>query len=530
MKNIKPTKILAAVFMLSSDLFKAGLVRTANLCSVRTRHVLTRDNRLRLRYVTSGFAGLAVVVALYAGGVIDPTEQAEAAQVSPEAVASLEPAAGLEAGHLFALAARTAEEKVGLLSSYRDYSGQVRRNPDTIQTAALINRDLEREDEIARGNLNEPRQVRVQVGKGDTLAGVLQEAGVSSSEAVNVVEAVSKHVNPRNIRAGQSLDLSLEPGESNSGLQFAKASFVIDPLRTLYLERNEGGDIRSHLDEKEVKEVREARRVVIAGSLYGAADRAGLPDNVTANAIRMFSYAVDFQRDVHEGDTLDVLYDTYETDDGYVAKTGDIVYARMVLSGREYTLYRYDNKGSADYYTPEGKSIRKSTGLMKTPIAFGRMTSGFGVRKHPVLGYTKMHKGVDFGAPTGTAIYAAADGVIERAGRFSSYGNYVKVKHSSKLSTAYAHMSRYGNGIRPGVRVKQGQIIGYVGTTGRSTGPHLHFEVFVNGVQVNPRSVKIATDDSLKGNDLKRFRDQIRRLGQEYAERAGAQVKVASKE
>jgi murein DD-endopeptidase MepM/ murein hydrolase activator NlpD len=202
----------------------------------------------------------------------------------------------------------------------------------------------------------------------------------------------------------------------------------------------------------------------------------------------------------------------------------------MVLSGREYTLYRYDNKGSADYYTPEGKSIRKSTGLMKTPIAFGRMTSGFGVRKHPVLGYTKMHKGVDFGAPTGTAIYAAADGVIERAGRFSSYGNYVKIKHSSKLSTAYAHMSRYGNGIRPGVRVKQGQIIGYVGTTGRSTGPHLHFEVVVNGVQVNPKSVKIATDDTLKGNDLKRFRDHIRRLGQEYAERAGGQVKVASKE
>ncbi len=530
MTKTDPAKILTAVLILSSDLMKAGVVRVANLCSVRTRTVLTRDNRLRLRYVASGCAGLVAVVGLYAGGVINPNK---AEQEQGAVLAAMEPAAGLEAGHLFALAGKAVQEgHDAIRASHRDFAGQVRRNPETIQTAALINQDLANEEELASGRaqINGPRQLRLQVGKGDTLAGVLQDAGVSFDEASHVVNAVAKHVNPRSIKAGQALDLSLEPDDKGATLQFAKASFVIDPLRTLYIERNDGGDIKSHLDEKEVKNVREARRVVIDGSLYGSADRAGLPDNVTANAIRLFSYAVDFQRDVREGDSLDVLYDTYETDDGYVAKTGDIIYARMMLGGKELMLYRYQGKdGSADYYTPEGKSIRKSTGLMKTPIAFGRMTSGFGVRRHPVLGYTKMHKGIDFGAPIGTPIYAAANGVIEKASRFSTYGNYVRIKHSAKMSTAYAHMSRYGTGIRPGVKVKQGQIIGYVGTTGRSTGPHLHYEILVNNVQVNPTSVKIAVDDSLKGDELKRFRDHIRRLGQEYAERAGDRVKVASR-
>ncbi len=530
MKQTDFSKIPGALFLLSADLFKAGVVRVANKCSVRTRSVLTRDDRLRLRYVASGFAGLAVVIGLYAGGVINPNKAEEEQGV---VLAAMEPAAGLEASRLFALAGKAAKDGQDLLlSSHRDISGQLRRSPQTIQTAAMINQDLEDQEAIASGRapVTGPRQMRLQVGKGDTLAGVLQDAGVSYEEASHVVKAVSKHVNPRQIRAGQSLDLSLEPDEKGAVLQFAKASFVIDPLRTLYIERREDGDIKSHLDEKQVKEVREARQVVIDGSLYGSADRAGLPDNITANAIRMFSYAVDFQRDVREGDTLDVLYDTYETDDGYVAKTGDIIYARMMLSGREYTLYRYqDKEGQSDYYTPEGKSIRKSTGLMKTPIAFGRMTSGFGARRHPVLGYTKMHKGVDFGAPTGTPIYAAANGTIERASRFSSYGNYIKIKHTSKLSTAYAHLSRYAAGIRPGVKVKQGQVIGYVGSTGRSTGPHLHYEVLVNGVQVNPKSVKVAVDDTLKGNELKNFREHIRRLGQEYAELAGERVKLASR-
>jgi len=533
MKQIDPKKIPAALFFLCADLCKVGVVQLANLCSVRTRHVLTRDNRLRLRYVTSGFSGLVLVIGLYAGGVINPNQQQTEQQARGEVVAALEPAAGLEAGHLFALAGQAVRDTGhAILQSHRDYSGQVRRSRETIQTAALMNQDLERDQEIARGAglFDGPRQLQVKVNKGETLAGALQDAGVSSDEANHVVKAVAKHVNPRSIKAGQAVDISLEPDQSRSGFQLASAAFVLDPLRTLYVERNDSGDLKSRLDEKEVTKKREAKRVVIDGSLYGSADRAGLPDNVTANSIRLFSYAVDFQRDVREGDSLEVLYDSYATDDGFVAKTGDIIYARMTLANREYTLYRYTTPdGHTDYYTPEGKSIRKSTGLMKTPIAYGRLTSGFGMRRHPVLGYTKMHKGIDFGAPIGTPVYAAANGTIERAGRFSSYGNYIRIKHSAKLSTAYAHLSRYANGIRPGVKVKQGQVIGYVGNTGRSTGPHLHYEIMVNGVQVNPSSVKVAVDNALKGKDLKKFQEQVRRLGQEYADAAGNNVKLASK-
>jgi murein DD-endopeptidase MepM/ murein hydrolase activator NlpD len=224
---------------------------------------------------------------------------------------------------------------------------------------------------------------------------------------------------------------------------------------------------------------------------------------------------------VREGDRLEVLYDTQQTDDGYIAKTGDIVFARMTLGGREYELYRFKTKdGGYDYFTPEGRSIRKGTGLMKTPVSVGRMTSGFGMRRHPVLGYTKMHRGVDFAAPIGTPVYAAADGVVEKAGRFSSYGNYIRLRHSAKLGTAYAHLSRYGDGIRPGVRVKQGQVIGYVGNTGRSTGPHLHYEVLINGVQVNPKSVKVAVDNSLKGEELRKFKAHIRSMNDEYVQKA----------
>jgi murein DD-endopeptidase MepM/ murein hydrolase activator NlpD len=287
----------------------------------------------------------------------------------------------------------------------------------------------------------------------------------------------------------------------------------------LHVERTNNGELNSRIDEKEVDKSRRAARVVIDGSLYGSAEAANLPDTITANAIKLFSYAVDFQRDIRQGDKLEVLYDSFETKDGYVAKTGDIVHARMVIGGKEFSLYRYKGKdGSEDYYTADGKSIRKSgSGLMKTPIAYGRMSSGFGMRNHPILGYTKMHKGVDFAAPRGTPVFAAADGKIERAGVFSSYGNYVKIRHNSKMASAYAHLQRFAPGIRPGSRVKQGQVIAYVGTTGRSTGPHLHFEVMVNNVQVNPRSVKMqAEDKSLRGEDLRRFKAQVRGMDQEY--------------
>jgi murein DD-endopeptidase MepM/ murein hydrolase activator NlpD len=200
-----------------------------------------------------------------------------------------------------------------------------------------------------------------------------------------------------------------------------------------------------------------------------------------------------------------------------------MTYAKLTLSGKEFPIYRYkDSSGHTDYYKPDGTSNRR--GLIKTPINGARMSSGFGMRRHPVLGYSKMHKGVDFAAPTGTPIYAAGDGVILKAGWFSSYGKYVRISHVGALGTAYGHMSRIANGIRPGVRVKQGQVIGYVGTTGRSTGPHLHYEVLMNGGQMNPNSVKVPTAAQLASKDLQKFKSQ---LGARQAEFKQALAKTA---
>jgi murein DD-endopeptidase MepM/ murein hydrolase activator NlpD len=464
---------------------------------------------------------------MYAGGLINPTEQNIP---SAEMIAQIEPEAGIsQAGPILSyvmdresITDTMFSEKA--LDAFRDKTGQIRRDPNVKESVEITERANESESPAAE-------EMRVEIGKGDTLAGVLGNAGLEQGEAQIIVSQVAKHFNMKNLRPGQVFNITLEPADTKTGYQLADLTFAIDPLKTVEVTRDDDGDIISKLNEKKVNKQREAREMVINGSVYASADRADLPDRVTANAIKLFSYAVDFQRDIKSGDKLEILYDTYKTDDGYLARTGEIIFARLNVAGREYALYRYETTGGkVDYYTSEGKSIRKSTGLMRTPIAYGRMSSGFGRRVHPVLGYTKMHAGVDFAAPTGTPIFASGDGVIEKAGRFSSYGNYIRVRHSSKISTAYAHLSRYGKGIRPGVKVKQGQVIGYVGTTGRSTGPHLHYEVLVNNVQVNPSSVKFSGDNALKGNDLNNFKRKVRALGEEYTQNVKPSVKLASAE
>lgn len=493
-------------------LFMSPLRRlTYKYVPVRSRYLLTRHNRLRLRYVCS-----VAVVALFLGAYSIQGAGLHSF-TSPQALAGLEPAAGIANSHGLQLE-RFLTQAGSVVSGYRDQQGHLRRDPSMIETAAVLNSDQDQPvDPLA------PRQLSLKIGKGDTLGQVLQEAGVDSADANNLVQAMKEHINPRSIRAGQALDVVMAPvadANNRPSLALTQVSYVVDPLKTLHVRRQADGSMDSKLDEKPVEAKRMAMRVDIDGSLYGSASRAGVPDKVVGNAIKLFSYTVDFQRDIRDGDRLEVMYDSYVTADGYVAKTGDIQYARMILGGREYPIYRYENKdGRVDYYTPDGRNVLKSSTLMKTPIDGARMSSGFGVRRHPVLGYTKMHKGIDFAAPTGTPIYAAGDGVVERAGRFSSFGNYIKIRHNSKLHTAYAHLSRFASGVRPGRKVQQGQIIGYVGTTGRSTGPHLHYEIMVNGVQVNPRSVKLPESNRLEGPEMKRFKRSIQKVDQEYTER-----------
>jgi murein DD-endopeptidase MepM/ murein hydrolase activator NlpD len=277
--------------------------------------------------------------------------------------------------------------------------------------------------------------------------------------------------------------------------------------RDVTLVRDQKGAFVAESVDKPLTETVSRAAGVIDTSLFDAAHDAGLPASVIGEIIKAFSYDVDFQRDIHDGDSFEVVYERYENGDGEFARTGKMLYAALTMDGETKPIYYFEHDGEGEYYNGLGEAVRRS--LLRTPIDGARITSGYGMRNHPILGYSKMHKGVDFGAPTGTPIYAAGNGVIEEIGQKNGFGNYVKIRHNGTYETAYGHCSRFAAGLHKGDRVKQGEVIAYVGATGRATGPHLHFEVLVDGGQVNPKSVKSTTDDKLAGATLKAFKAQM---------------------
>lgn len=358
-----------------------------------------------------------------------------------------------------------------------------------------------------------PQDMVIEIQSGDTLAGSLQSAGVQPAEAYKVVKAVSEYFDPRLIRAGQEVVVKMDPVDDQ--MQFTELELSSDPIRTVMVKREKDGDIKSFVHEKEIKPELFAVRTEVKHSLYGSATKQGVPDPIVAEAIKILSWSVDLQREIKSGDTFEVLYDVYMTDDGQYVRSGDPYYVKLSQASGDTAFYRHEAKdGNVSYFSKDGKGAKK--GLLSTPIDGARMSSGFGMRKHPVLGYSKMHKGVDFAAPTGTPIYAAGDGVVEKASRFSSYGNYVRIRHNSGIKTAYAHLNGYAKGMQQGKRVKQGDIIGYVGTTGRSTGPHLHYEVLVAGKATDPRSVNVPTSEELSGEELKRFKANVEQFEKQF--------------
>ena len=242
---------------------------------------------------------------------------------------------------------------------------------------------------------------------------------------------------------------------------------------------------------------------VIRNNLYSSAVSANIEPNIIIEFARIFGFEVDFQRDIRKGDWFEIYYEKFEDDNNKVRDTGKIIYASMYVNGEEINLYNFNYKNEEEYYDIKGKSITKS--LMKTPINGARLSSSFGMRKHPILGYNKMHRGTDFAAPSGTPIMASGSGTVTRARWCGGGGNCVKIKHNSTYETIYAHMKSFAKGIKEGRKVKQGQIIGYVGSTGLSTGPHLHYEVIVNGKKVNSQRLKLPSGKILKGEARKEF-------------------------
>ena len=385
----------------------------------------------------------------------------------------------------------------------------------------------------------------VTLDAGDTLAGMLEDVGISAQDANAVVAAMGKNFDARALKTGQAFDLTysvatidapgptaaprtttimvndkpvvvpVDAGIEDSSDAREENSEPISRLLSLHFSpsieqemtvtRTTEGGFTAELVKKELRAHSHRAGGTIDSSLYLAAMQAGIPADVVVDMIRMFSYKVDFQRDLHPGDKFEVYYDYYYTPDGTPAKYGDISYAMMTLDGKDIPMYRFqpDPAEPAEYFDAKGESAKGL--LMKTPVDGARISSGFGSRFHPILGYTRMHKGVDFAVPTGTPVMAAGSGTIQFMGRASGYGNFVKISHGNGYSTDYGHLQRFAPGMRRGARVRQGQVFAYSGMSGMATGPHLHYEILINNTQVNPLRVKMAQGRQLAGKLLAAF-------------------------
>jgi len=356
-----------------------------------------------------------------------------------------------------------------------------------------------------------PSDVNLSVQRGDTLMSMLMDKGIAHEEAYHVVESMKKVYNPKHLGIGQSLELHFDKTRNAASRpSITGLSIAVSPLTTIALSRS-GDHFTTHEIKAPVYKETTHAGGIINSSLYQTGIDSGVPPQLLGEIINALSYDIDFQRDIKQGDALDMVYERMRTANNTTAGYGNVLYASLTHGDRDITLYHHISPdGYSGYYNAKGESVKKA--LLRTPINGAHITSSFGIRMHPLLGYSKMHKGIDFGAVTGTPIYAAGDGVIAEAGRKGTYGNYVRVKHTNTYETAYAHTSRFARGIHPGVHVKQGQVIAYVGSTGRSTGPHLHYEILVNGEQVNPSGVKFRTGQTLQGQEFTSFKREVKQV------------------
>jgi len=356
-----------------------------------------------------------------------------------------------------------------------------------------------------------------EVGRGDTLMAMLVSAGVERNDAHGAIQALKKVYNPKYIRPGQEVTLTFQPDQKGeSPDRFEGLTLTPGIEQEFRVRRALDGAFNAKKITKPLIRKLARGAGTIDSSLYVAAVSADVSNSVIAEMIRAYSWDVDFQRDIQKNDAFEVMYERLYTEEGKLAKTGNILYAALTLQGNRHAIYRHKTKdGLIDYFDDKGQGAKKA--LMRTPINGARLSSRYGKRRHPVLGYTKMHRGVDFAAPRGTPIYAAGDGVIDYVGRKGGYGKYIRIRHNGEYSTAYAHQSRFAKKMYKGRRVRQGQIIGYVGTTGRSTGPHLHYEIMRKGRQTNPLRVRMPSGRKLKNKELARFKQTKAKLDQTYA-------------
>ena len=339
------------------------------------------------------------------------------------------------------------------------------------------------------------------ISSGETFDKILNNYSIPNEEINQIKKKLNSDYNINNLQPNLEIKITIDQSNNKKITSFL---FPVSRTEKIQLTRN----LDNNLFEKKIIITNLNKKIVfkegkITQSLYKTAIDLKVQPNVIIEFARIYGFQVDFQRDIRKNDNFQIMYEVFEDDDGKVFETGNIIFADLKLSGKNNALYYFEKKGSEGHYDENGKSVEKA--LMKTPINGARLSSAFGMRKHPIDGFNKMHRGTDFAAPMGTPIMASGSGLITRARWCGGGGNCIKIKHNSTYETIYAHMKNFARGIKEGIRVKQGQIIGYVGSTGKSTGPHLHYEVVVNGKKVNSQKLKLPSGKTLKGKERKIF-------------------------
>ncbi len=349
----------------------------------------------------------------------------------------------------------------------------------------------------------DPRYINIEhkISQGENFNSILKKHGIPLKEINKIKKILSKKNNLNILKNNQTIKFTIDLTDSKKIINFL---YPVSRTKKIKLVRDSSNDNFEYLEiNTDLNKRFSYKEGKITQSLYKTAINLKIKPNIIVEFARLYGFQIDFQRDIRKNDSFQIIYEVFEDDNKKIIETGKIIFANMILRRQENELYFFENKKKEGHYDKNGKSAKKA--LMKTPINGARLSSRFGMRKHPILGFNKLHRGTDFAAPKGTPVMASGDGIVIRARWCGGGGNCVKIKHNSTYSTVYAHLSKFASGIKEGVRVKQGRVIGYVGSTGLSTGPHLHYEVIENGKKINSQKLKLPSGKSLGGKERKLF-------------------------
>ena len=351
--------------------------------------------------------------------------------------------------------------------------------------------------------------------EGETFTGALKQADLQDDEINDVVNIISKKIDLRKLKVGTLIETYTK--SINDKKIINEIIIYPDIEKKIYVKKVNNKFVAGE-DKKKLFSKLKLYEVEIHNSIYESLKKIDTPDEIIMEFVQLYSFDIDFQRDIRKGNKIKIFFEIYTDSQNNYVKSGNINFSEIILNDESYELYRFQSEGDefVEYFNSDGKSATKA--LMKTPINGARLSSGFGMRKHPILGYNKKHQGVDFAAPTGTPIMAAGTGHIEFVGNNGGAGKYIRIKHLNGYKTSYSHLSKYASGIQKNVKVRQGQVIGYVGNTGLSTGPHLHYEVIFNGKRINPMKMKLPSGKQLKDKNLEIFLAEKERINAEVSE------------